>query len=145
MAESDYPYTAGKTGKAGTCRFIPARIAAPVKNFTFIGNVCQYVGDSCDHQDDKLVQDALTTKGPLGICVNANWQDYHSGVFSGSCAHDAGHINHAVQLVGYNDEQKYWIVRNSWGTSWGSAGYIYIKQGKNLCGVANIVSFAFTV
>jgi len=145
MKEADYPYVAGKTGKAGVCKFAAAKIAAPVKSFKFIGTPCQYVGDSCDHQDDNLVQNALLTMGPLGICVNANWQDYKSGVFSGSCAHDAAHINHAVQLVGFNADQKYWIVRNSWSTTWGSSGYIYIKQNKNLCGVANIVSFPSTV
>jgi len=145
MAESDYPYTAGKTGRAGTCKFSTSKIVAPVTNYTWVGTPCQYVGDQCDDQDDTLVQDALLQWGPLGICVNANWQDYSGGVFSGSCSHDAGSMNHAVQLVGYNGDQRYWIVRNSWASGWGADGYIFIKQGGNLCGVANIVAFASTI
>jgi cathepsin F len=147
MAEVDYPYTAGKSGRPGTCRFVGSKVIAPVRNFTWVGKPCQYVGDSCDHQDDKLVEDALTNVGPLSVCVNANWQDYHSGVFSGRCAHDAGSMNHAVQLVGWNGDQptnQYWIVRNSWNTNWGVGGYIYIKKGANLCGVSNIVSYPRT-
>jgi len=140
MAEVDYPYTAGKTGKAGACRFSASKVVATIRNFTWVGTPCQYVGDSCDHQDESLVADALVNIGPLGICVNADWQDYHSGVFSGRCPHDAGHMNHAVQLVGVNTDQNYWIVRNSWDTNWGVNGYIFIKKGGNLCGVANIVA-----
>jgi C1A family cysteine protease len=30
---------------------------------------------------------------------------------------------HAVTLVGFNDETKQFIVRNSWGTAWGQNGY----------------------
>jgi len=49
-------------------------------------------------------------------------------------------MNHAVSLVGVNTDQGYWIVRNSWNTNWGVGGYIFIKKGSNLCGVANIVA-----
>jgi len=140
MAEQDYPYTAGKTGHAGSCRFVPSKVVATVRNFTWVGKPCQYVGDSCDNQDENLVADAVVNTGPLGICVNADWQDYHSGIFSSRCAHDAGHMNHAVSLVGVNTDQGYWIVRNSWNTNWGVGGYIFIKKGSNLCGVANIVA-----
>jgi len=144
MAEVDYPYTAGKSGHAGSCRFQAAKVIAAVRNFTWVGKPCQYVGDSCDHQDEGLVEQALQTVGPLSICVNADWQDYSGGIFTRKCAHDAGHMNHAVQLVGFNAEQNYWIVRNSWNTNWGAGGYIYIKRGSNLCGVANIVTWPAT-
>jgi len=145
MAESDYPYTAGKSGHSGPCRFQQAKIAASVKNYTFVGKPCMYVGERCDSQDEKLVQSSVDTKGPMSICVNADWQDYSGGVFDKRCPHDAGSINHAVQLVGWNSDQGgYWIVRNSWNTNWGDKGYIYLRQGKNMCGVANIVIFPTT-
>ena len=45
-------------------------------------------------------------------------------------------LDHCVQAVGYNAAKKYWVVRNSWGTSWGNDGYIYVKEGLNACGIA---------
>jgi cathepsin L len=69
---------------------------------------------------------------PVSVCVDASggFQSYHSGVFSGPCGTQ---INHAILAVGYT--ASYWIVKNSWGTSWGSSGYIFMARGKNLCGV----------
>merc|ERR1712100_560203 len=55
---------------------------------------------------------------------------YHSGVYDRDCGSGAGH---AVAAVGYSSD--YWIIRNSWGSSWGQHGYIYFKKGANLCGI----------
>jgi len=55
-------------------------------------------------------------KQPVSICVDAStWFDYSSGVFDG-CNASPG-LDHAVLLVGYTDT--YYIVKNSWNTSWG--------------------------
>jgi C1A family cysteine protease len=40
--------------------------------------------------------------------------------------------DHAVLLVGYDSVKKFWLVKNSWGTWWGSQGYINMAMGKNL-------------
>jgi len=71
---------------------------------------------------------------PVSVCVDASggFQHYSGGVFSGPCGTS---INHAILAVGYTAQ--YWIVKNSWGTSWGSGGYIYMARGKNLCGVGS--------
>merc|ERR1711890_223689 len=52
-------------------------------------------------------------------------------------------LNHAVLLVGYNKSgsQHYWIVKNSWGSGWGTSGYIHMKMGENSCGIANMAMY----
>jgi len=145
MAEKDYPYTAGKSGRAGPCKFDKSKIAAGVKaNATWVVKPCMYVGEKCDTQDENAVKAALQTVGPFSVCVNAGpWQDYKSGVFTRACPHAAGSINHAVQMVGYSTDAPtpYWIVRNSWGPKWGENGFINLKIGGNQCGVANLVIY----
>jgi C1A family cysteine protease len=51
-------------------------------------------------------------------------------------------INHCVMATGFNTtaETPYWIVRNSWASTWGEAGYIYLEMAENTCGVANRVT-----
>lgn len=69
---------------------------------------------------------------PVSICIDAsNWSAYKSGVFS-NCG--TTNLNHAVLLVGYDDAGN-WLVKNSWGTSWGQQGYITLAPG-NTCGIA---------
>merc|ERR1712060_445158 len=47
--------------------------------------------------------------------------------------------DHCVMAVGFNTKAPvpYWIVRNSWATTWGDQGYIYLEMAKNTCGLAD--------
>jgi C1A family cysteine protease len=86
-----------------------------------------YVCPGCTPTTAQLKQ-AIYEHGPLtvAVCVNDAFQSYSGGVFSGP---GCSSLNHGVVLVGWNDGDGCWIMRNSWGTSWGEAGYMRIKYG----------------
>ncbi|CAL4931687.1 unnamed protein product [Urochloa decumbens] len=74
------------------------------------------------------------------IEMGGSLQFYNGGVFSGQCG---TRMNHAITVVGYgadaNTGLKYWLVKNSWGTSWGERGYFRIRRDftrSGLCGIA---------
>jgi len=113
----DYPYTAGKNGHVlGGCKKKPsiATVTGHVKNK--------------ENDLDSLM--AAVQLGPVAISVDAihGFEAYTSGIFDG-CKKDAV-LDHNVQLVGYGEEKgnQYWIVRNSWGDTWGESGYIRLKR-----------------
>jgi C1A family cysteine protease len=122
---SDYPYTAGE-GESGSCQFNQQEVAATVTNYQSVN------GESGLYQ-----QASSSSGGPVSVCVDASsWQDYQGGVLS-SCGED---VDHCVQLTGYanyGQSGAYWIVRNSWATSWGENGYIWIAIGQNLCDIGS--------
>ncbi|CAJ0928223.1 unnamed protein product, partial [Mesorhabditis belari] len=62
---------------------------------------------------------------------------YDGGIFDTSCEDLSGLGGHAMVITGYGveDDYPYWIVRNSWGTSWGEDGYARIWAGQDLCSV----------
>lgn len=66
-----------------------------------------------------------------------SFQLYKSGVYNGNCGTK---LDHGVLAVGYGtiDGKNYYKVKNSWGSRWGSQGYIYIARngdGKGKCGI----------
>ncbi|CAI2345713.1 unnamed protein product [Caenorhabditis sp. 36 PRJEB53466] len=71
-------------------------------------------------------------KGPVsvGMAVSQDIYSYSSGVYDGDCGST---INHAVVIVGFTDD--YWIIRNSWGDTWGEDGYFRVKRaaGRDPC------------
>jgi C1A family cysteine protease len=81
--------------------------------------------------------------GPVSVAIEADqagFQLYKSGVFTGTCGQN---LDHGVLVVGYGTDsgEQYWKVKNSWGTSWGEAGYIRMVEGKDECGIANEPSY----
>jgi cathepsin F len=120
--ESDYPYTA----QDGTCNFQANLVKVTISNWQY----------ATQNSDETTMQSNLASWGPLSICVDAEpWQDYTGGVLMASdCSNQ---LDHCVQLVGYDMTQStpFWIVRNSWGTDWGEAGYIRLEYGTNTCGL----------
>lgn len=119
--EADYPYTAGG-GSTGSCKFDKSKAKEKV------------TGSQKTKGEDQMLQ--ALQKNPMSIChQTGGWQSYKSGSVMTKCSSGGGHC---TQLVGYDSGGDYWIIKNSWGTGWGSSGYIYIKKGSNLCGIANM-------
>ncbi|KAL4464666.1 hypothetical protein ABPG74_011227 [Tetrahymena malaccensis] len=76
------------------------------------------------------------SQGPISVTVDAStWSSYSGGIFNGCNSNIQ--LNHAVIAVGYDTEGNY-IIRNSWGTSWGEKGYMRLSANNN-CGVLTSV------
>jgi C1A family cysteine protease len=114
--EADYPYTA----KDGSCKFNSAKVAVKIS------------GQKTVSGGESGMLTALQGR-PLSVChQTGGWQHYSGGVMT-SCSSGGGHC---TQMVGYASSGDYWIVKNSWGTSWGNSGYLYLKKGSDLCGIS---------
>jgi len=79
--------------------------------------------------DPDELETALATVGPVAVSVAANWGRYSGGVYSGGCSSNSCSIDHAVLAVGYDTD--YWLIRNSWGGSWGEGGYIRLTRSSD--------------
>ncbi|KAG2500787.1 hypothetical protein HYH03_001549 [Edaphochlamys debaryana] len=83
------------------------------------------------------------------FCTDKAWHLYSGGVYSSSSCGSC--VNHAMVVVGYDitASQPYWLIRNSWGYTWGDLGYAKaaIVRGKGTCGMYQTIiqpSWAFT-
>jgi len=130
-SESAYPYT----GRSGTCSYQPSKSGATLGGWTDVKS-----------GDEAALLDAVATVGPVSIAVDASigWQLYFGGIMHPTlCSSDPKKMDHGVAIVGFGTEsgKDYWVVRNSWGASWGEHGYARIIRGKNACGLANAASY----
>lgn len=92
---------------------------------------CSLVGE------EDTILSLLAFHGPVTVAVNAlSWQYYLGGIIQYNCDGSPLNLNHAVQIVGYDltAEIPHYIVRNSWGTSFGDKGYLYLSINNNICG-----------
>jgi len=126
--ETAYPYTA----RDGTCK-TKQTVASTISDFQDVK-----AGD----EDDLL---KWVTQQPVSVAIEADqsaFQFYSSGILTSGCGHN---LDHGVLAVGFDTDSAsgtdFWIVKNSWGSSWGEQGYIRLKRDIGLCGIADAASF----
>ncbi|VDK80336.1 unnamed protein product [Dibothriocephalus latus] len=118
-AEEKYNYTA----KDGGCKYQPSIV---------ITNISKYVDLSSGNEE--FLQQAVATSGPVSVAIDANdpgLMSYSRGVYTSTWFRPWMPI-HGVLVVGYGTEDNlpYWLVKNSWGPSWGDDGYIKMARNK---------------
>ncbi|CAM0951835.1 unnamed protein product [Alopecurus aequalis] len=132
--EADYPYTAVR----GSCnRAKSAKHAATIRG-----------QGSITPRNEVIMQRAVAGQ-PVGVAieVGSGMQFYKRGVYSGPCG---TRLAHAVTVVGYGTDAstgaKYWIVKNSWGATWGESGFIRMRRdvgGPGICGITLDVAYPY--
>jgi len=127
MTEADYPYKAS-TGLFA-CKYKKDKGVVAVKSYV----------DVTKESTDQLK--AALNKGPVSVAIEADkaaFQLYTSGVITGTACGTT--LDHGVLAVGYGTDAsgtEYYIVKNSWGSSWGDQGYVKlgIEAGAGVCGI----------
>ncbi|XP_037709997.1 procathepsin L isoform X2 [Drosophila subpulchrella] len=127
MRDDDYKYVA----KKGHCQFVPDLSVVNVTSWAIL-----------PVHDEQAIQAAVTHIGPVAISINATpktFQLYSDGIYDDALCSSAS-VNHAMLVVGFGKD--YWILKNWWGDRWGESGFMRIRKGVNMCGIANYAAYA---
>ena len=133
---SSYPYNSGN-GNSSSCK---ETSCSPIVRISSCSDVVP-----CDQTSLK----AAVARQPVSVAISADtrlFQSYSSGIITSPYCYTS--LDHGVLIVGYGSENgiDYWLVKNSWGESWGENGYVKIarsddKNDPGICGIAMNPSF----
>ena len=126
--EMDYPYD----DHDDPCVYNQSEVAATISSYVKVTG------------GENGLQQAVATIGPISVLIDADYFSlYKGGVFyAPKCS--TTHLDHAVLVVGYGtvNSTDYWIVKNSWGATWGESGYLLMSRNRNNnCGIATMPSY----
>lgn len=127
-SEASYPYE----GISGTCRYQPNAVAATLDAYAVI-------------RGEVNLQAAVADLGPMSVViyVSESFKSYAGGIFDDEACN--GTIGHAVLVIGYGTDSStgkdYWMIKNSWGTTWGRDGYILMARNKGMCRIGYYASY----
>ena len=101
---------------------------------------------------------AAVAQQPVSVAIEADkscFQHYAGGVLTAKACACGTQLDHGVLIVGYGTDPTggdYWIVKNSWGETWGEAGYLRLQRGysswfnkKGMCGILSQPSYPIAV
>ncbi|XP_075994395.1 cathepsin S-like isoform X1 [Genypterus blacodes] len=124
-SDKSYPYV----GQQQQCRYRSSSRAANCSRYSML-----------PRGDEAALKQAVATIGPISVAIDAEQRTfalYHSGVYDEPGCSQL--VNHAVLAVGYGtlNGKDYWLVKNSWGKSFGKEGYILMSRNKgDQCGIS---------
>ncbi|CAL1287410.1 unnamed protein product [Larinioides sclopetarius] len=115
----------------------------------------KYVGGFFGGCNEELMKLDLVNNGPLTVAfeVYPDFQLYSGGIYHhtgiGAKFNPFHLVNHGVLITGYGRDnktgEKFWIVKNSWGTAWGENGYFRIRRGTNECNIESMAVSAIPI
>ena len=138
MTEKDYPFK----GEPQPCKYDKTKGQVKVSNFINI----------LPHDADQLK--VAVKLGPVAASITTTakpFQFYKGGIISKDCSTVESPVDSAVTIVGYGRDPKlaldYWLIKNSWGKTWGDAGFARIAiepHGPGVCNIQTEASVVFT-
>ncbi|XP_075054810.1 dipeptidyl peptidase 1-like [Mixophyes fleayi] len=144
VEDADFPYT----GSDSPCTLKD-------QQYKYYSAEYHYVGGFYGGCNEAYMKYELIMGGPLAVSfeVYDDFMYYAGGIYHHTGLQDKFNpfqlTNHAVLLVGYGSDsktgEKYWIVKNSWGESWGESGFFRIRRGTDECAIESIAVSATPV